>query len=377
MRDIVKYFMELASIDSESKDERRIADRLKQDLVELGAEVIEDDIHLQTGGNTGNIYAYFKGQVAKKPILFCSHIDTVKPGKNVRPILDGDRIVSDGNSVLGADDKSGVAEILFGISQVIESGRSHAPIEVLFTVSEEIGLLGAKYFDKSKLKSALGFALDTQDVGDVVIGAPAQNSIVIKITGVEAHAGVQPEKGINAIRVASEAIAAMPIGRIDFETTSNVGIINGGIATNIVPGFVQINGEARSHAPQKLDQVCKDITSAVEHAVQKYQSDFGKAAYDIQMHREYDSFYVSEEEVPVMLAKNAMLKLGIEPNIHRGGGGSDANIINAAGVPVIILGTGMHSYHTVHEYIETKDLIKGAEIVAEMITQYSITEDLA
>lgn len=370
-RDIVEYFVTLAKIDSESKDERAMADKLKQDLLTLGAEVFEDDIHLQTGGNTGNIYAFFKGNTNQKPILFCSHIDTVKPGLGIKAHVEGDRIVSDGSTVLGADDKSGVAEIICGIEAILNSGHAHAPIEVLFTVCEEIGLLGAKYFDKSKLKSALGYALDTQDIGDIVIGAPSQNSISISVFGKEAHAGVEPEKGINAIRVASEAIAAMPLGRIDFETTSNMGVISGGVATNIIPNKIEIKGEARSHNPLKLDQVCKDITQALEHSVNKHQNPYGKASYTIEIHREYDAFYIAEDDAPVALAKKAMHKLQIDPNIHKGGGGSDANILNAGGVPVAILGTGMHAYHTVNEYIETKDLILGAKLVEELIRSYS------
>ncbi len=370
-RDIVDYFIHLAGIDSESKDERAIADALIADLKALGAEVVEDDIHKLTGGNTGNIFATFKGDVPKQPILFCSHLDTVKPGLGVKPRLEGSRVVSDGSTVLGADDKSGVAEIICGIEEILTSNLPHAPIEVLFTVSEEIGLLGAKHFDKSKLKSALGFALDTQEIGEIVIGAPAQNSIFITINGKEAHAGVEPEKGINAIRVASEAIAAMPLGRIDFETTSNMGVICGGMATNIIPNKVEIKGEARSHNPAKLEQICKDIVSAVELTVQRHANSYGKATCEIKIHQEYASFFVSEDQAPVSLAKKALDMLQIDAKVQKGGGGSDANIINAGGVPTVIIGTGMHAYHTVHEYIETADLHKGAAIVAQLIKLYS------
>lgn len=369
--DVVKYFMLLAAIDSESKNERNIADRVIEDLRAMGAVVEEDDIHLQTGGNAGNILARFAGKVQKAPIMFCAHIDTVKPGINVKPQLLEDRVISDGNSVLGADDKSGVAEIICGIQQVLDSGIDHAPIEVLFTVSEEIGLLGAKLFDKSKLKAAFGYALDAQDIGEIVIGAPSQNSITINVFGLEAHAGVQPEKGISAIRVASEAISAMPLGRIDFETTSNIGVISGGIATNIVPNRVDIKGEARSHNPAKLNQVCKDMEAALRMAVQKHDNEYGKASYDMSIKREYDSFFADSDSEVVRLAVLAMQEMDIEPLIQKGGGGSDANIINTGGVPTVILGTGMHSYHTVNEYIKTEDLQKGAALISKMIQIYS------
>ncbi len=370
-RDVVDYFVHLAGIDSESKNERAIADALVADLKAMGAQVEEDDVNSITGGNAGNIFATFKGDLNKKPILFCAHIDTVKPGIGVKPQIKGDRIVSDGTTVLGADDKSGVAEIICGIQSILDLGIPHAPIEVLFTISEEIGLMGAKHFDKSKLKSALGYALDTQEIGEIVVGAPSQNSIFITIKGKEAHAGVEPEKGINAIRVASEALAAMPIGRIDFETTTNMGVISGGTATNIVPNKVEIKGEARSHNPAKLEQACKDIVAAVEHAVGRYETQHGAAACEVKIHKEYDSFCVAEDQLPVSLAKKAMDLLQIDAKVQKGGGGSDANIINAGGVPTVILGTGMHAYHTVNEYIETADLHKGVSIVAQLIKLYS------
>lgn len=372
--DISKYFMELVSIDSESRAEREIADKLIKDLLELGAEVTEDDSTGFTKGSTGNILARFPGAVDKPPILFCSHIDTVVPGKGIKARIEDGIIYSDGTTVLGADDKSGVAQIIFGIKAVKDAGQAHAPIEVLFTVCEEIGLLGSKSFDKSLLKSSFGYAFDTQNVGDLVLGAPSQNSFVITIHGKEAHAGVEPEKGISAIKVAAEAIAAMPLGRIDFETTSNLGIISGGIATNIVPNRVEIRGEARSHNPQKLDRICADIRKAVEDAVNRHQGGSARASFDFSMETEYRSFRVAEDATAVTLAKSALRKLGIEARTGIGGGGSDANNIGAAGISTIICGTGMMRYHTVNEYIALKDLEAGAAFVSELLRLYAAQE---
>jgi len=369
--DVVNYFLELIAIDSESKDERAMADRVKADLEALGATVEEDSIHLETGGNAGNLHALIPGRIDKQPILFCAHLDTVKPGKGIKPRRENGRIRSDGSTVLGGDDKSGVAEIIMGIKSALESGVDHAPIEVLFTVSEEIGLLGAKHFDKSKLRSAFGYAMDAHRVGDLVLGAPAQNSIRITIQGKEAHAGVEPENGINAIRVASEAIAAMPLGRIDYETTCNMGIIRGGTATNIVPNKVDISGEARSHNKAKLEQVCADIRRAVESAVKRHDYPFGAAAYTWDMNTEYNSFFIPDTEPVVQLAISALNSVGLEVKTSIGGGGSDANIINAAGLPMIICGTGMNKVHTVDEDIEEEELRRGAKFVAALITHYS------
>lgn len=369
--DVVKYFLELVAIDSESKNERAMADRVMADLREMGATVSEDDCHAKTGGNAGNILATFAGDVSKPPILFCAHLDTVKPGNAINAIIEGDRIRTDGTTVLGGDDKSGIAEIIFGIKQVLASGIPHAPIEVLFTVSEEIGLLGAKHFDKSRLQSAFGYALDSHRVGELVVAAPAQNSIKIKVFGKESHAGVEPEKGINAIRVASEAVASMPLGRIDHETTCNIGCVAGGIATNIVPPVVELKGEARSHSMNKLDQVCRDMRHAMDQAVHHHQLEIGSASYEWIQNREYDSFCLEDSHPSVRLALDALKELGISAETLKGGGGSDANIIGANGVPMLICGTGMNKVHTVHEDILIDELKRGADFIAAMLRIYS------
>lgn len=369
--DVIRYFLELVAIDSESRDERAVTDRLKADLAELGADILEDDANTFTGGNAGNLHALIPGRADQKPILFCAHADTVKPGLGVKASITEGRIHTDGTTVLGGDDKSGLAEIIMGIRDVVESGEPHAPIEVLVTVSEEIGLLGAKHFDKSKLRSAFGYALDAHRVGDLVVGAPAQNSIRMVITGKEAHAGVEPEKGINAIRVAAEAIAAMPLGRIDHETTCNVGIISGGSATNIVPNRVELKGEARSHNPRKLEQVTADIRHAAESAVQRHNYDFGAAALEWESKQEYAAFRVGDGEAVVQLALDALNDLGIKAEVTVGGGGSDANIINASGLPMIICGTGMNKVHTVAEDIEAEELKRGAAFIAALIRRHS------
>lgn len=368
---VSEYFLELVRIDSESRNERAIADRIAIDLTSLGFKVEEDKSHLQTGGNAGNLHAFLPGKTEMEPLLFCAHIDTVKPGNNVKPAITDGKITSDKTTILGADDKSGVAQIIYGVKQLITTGYEYPPIEILFTVCEEIGLLGARYFDKSKLQSKIGYAFDSEDLGEFMIGAPSQNTIKIKVFGKEAHAGVEPEKGINAIRIASEAIATIPMGRIDFETTANIGIINGGMATNIVPNLVEIKGEARSHNMGKLKQVTNDIVSTFQKTAAKHKLDKAEAKVEIEVTNEYKSFYMDESHKVVSIARQACDKLNIASRFDKGGGGSDANIINAEGFSMIVAGTGMHSYHTVDEYISLQDLEKGAELVAELIKVYT------
>jgi tripeptide aminopeptidase len=370
--DVISYFMRLVAIDSESLNERAMIDALKLDLQDLGAQIVEDECNKKTGGNAGNLYAYFPGTIDKDPLLFCAHVDTVTPGKGVKARIKDDKIVSDGTTILGSDDKSGVAEIMIALSRIKASGKAHAPIEVIFTVSEEIGLLGAKGFDKSRIKSAFGYALDTHRVGELVTAAPSQKSFQIVIHGVESHAGVAPEKGLNAIRIAAEAIAAMPLGRIDFETTCNVGKIHGGESSNIVPNKVTVHGEARSHNPAKLQQVCDDIRYAFTSTIARYEAQGAKL--DFVCNAEYESFNISEDEAVVRLAQKALRNLDIPFTTGRGGGGSDANIFSASGIPTIITGTGMNNVHTVHESIETDQLLQGTSFVEELIRIYSSTE---
>ncbi|HNW25128.1 MAG TPA: M20/M25/M40 family metallo-hydrolase [Candidatus Cloacimonas sp.] len=366
--DVVSYFLELIAIDSESKNERAIADKLKKDLKELGAIVEEDDCGAKIDGNAGNLYAYFPGVTNKKPILLCAHCDTVVPGKGIKPTIENGRIFTDGTTVLGGDDKSGIAEILMAIKQIKDKGIAHPPIEVLITVSEEIGLLGAKNFDISKLQAAFGYALDTHQVGEIVIGAPSQNSFQINFYGKEAHAGVEPEKGLNAICIAAEAIMAMPQGRIDFETTCNTGIVKGGSATNIVPKEVLVKGEARSHNKGKLQKVCEEIEQAVISTVKKYG---GKASFHFELKKEYEAFLIERNAPVVALAEKALQNLHLPADIKVGGGGSDANIFNANGLPTIIVGTGMNKVHTTDEDILVDELYRGTAFVEELIRLYA------
>jgi len=369
--DVVSYFLDLIVIDSESKKERAIADKLKKDMEELGAIVEEDDCGTKIDGNAGNLYAYFPGVINKKPILLCAHCDTVVPGKGIKPTIENGRIFTDGTTVLGGDDKSGIAEILMAIKQIKDKGIAHPPIEVLITVSEEIGLLGAKNFDISKLQADFGYALDSHQVGEVVIGAPSQNSLQINFYGKEAHAGVEPEKGINAICLAAEAITAMPKGRIDFETTCNIGIIQGGSATNIVPKEVLVKGEARSHNKVKLQKVCEEIEQAVISTVKQFNTDGAQASFQFELNKEYEAFLIDRNAPVVALAEKALQNLHLPVDIKVGGGGSDANIFNAKGLPTVILGTGMNKVHTTDEDILVDELYRGTAFVEELIRLYA------
>lgn len=370
-KNIIDYFINLVRIDSESRNEKAVADKLQQDLLELGAEIKFDQAHQKTGGDIGNLYAYFKGRINKPPLLFCAHMDTVQPGIGIKPQIRDGNIYSDGTTVLGSDDKSGIAEIMFGIKAILESKEDFAPLEVVFTISEEIGLLGAKGLDYNLISSTIGFALDGHEVGTIAIAAPAQNSISYTIHGKEAHAGVEPEKGLNAIKIASEAISIMPLGRIDEETTCNIGLIQGGKATNIIPNRVEIKAEARSHDPVKLKDITDRMNKAVQETVNKYQINGCKARVDIKVNQEYTAFRLKDDDLAVLLAEKAAAGLNMNFCKYIGGGGSDVNIFNQNGLQMAVAGTGMRQVHTVHEQIKISDLQAGAEWVKEVIRIYS------
>jgi len=370
-QNVIDYFLDLVQIDSESKNEKNVADKLLKDLQKMGAEIKFDHAHENTGGNVGNLYAYFPGKIDKDPILFCAHMDTVVPGNGVKPVIKGDRIVTDGTTVLGADDKSGIAEIIYGIKAILASGKDHAPIEALFTISEEIGLLGAKYLDYSMIKSKFGYALDSHTVGVLTIGAPSQNSLKFVIHGKKSHAGVAPEAGVNAIQIAAKAISKMPMGRIDAETTCSIGIISGGSATNIVPDEVIIEGEARSHDPKKLEEVTEQMVNAIKETVAEFKVGDFQATADIQVETEYHAFRLDKDHPVVQLSNLACQNMGITTETNIGGGGSDVNIFNKNGLQMAICGSGMENVHTVDEYIMLDSLTVGADWVTAVIEAYS------
>lgn len=254
---LLEQFMTLVQIDSETGFEKNISERLQQKLTALGCDVVEDDAAAKTGHEAGNIFANLppsKGMEHLPCILFTSHMDTVVPGKGIKPRLDEDGYLrSDGTTILGSDDKAGCAAILEALQVLQEQHVPHGPIQIVITTGEESGLIGSRMIDTSKLKADFGYALDSNGpVGDIIVAAPAQAKINVKVYGKSAHAGINPEDGISAIQVASKAISKMPLGRIDAETTANIGSFAGGQQTNIVCDYVQIKAEARSLSMEKL-----------------------------------------------------------------------------------------------------------------------------
>lgn len=361
---LVESFMELVRIDSISREERDLADFLIEKLEDLGLEVIVDQAGEKAKSNCGNIIARFKGNIKEvTPIMFSAHMDTVVPGKNIEPVCEGDKILSSGKTILGADDKAAIAALLEALHIIKEDNISCGDIEIVFSICEEIGLLGAKNLDISSLTSQIAFVLDSGGpVGEIISAAPSQNSLKIIIHGKSAHAGSNPEEGINAIQVAGFALSRMKLGRIDEETTTNIGIISGGKATNIIPDEVILEGEVRSRNEEKLEKYTKILKQVVEDTAQEF-----KAKAEVIINRKFYCYNLSTDDRIVKIAMKAAKDMGLEPLLRPSGGGSDANVFNKKGFPAVDLAIGMEKVHTVDEYILVKNLKNTVEYVLSII----------
>lgn len=365
-------FFRQAAISSPSRREGAIARYLVDRFTALGGVVEWDGAGAKIGGEADNLIVRFAatGREAA-PLMLSVHMDTVDPCEGVQPQLRDGLFTSVGETILGSDDKSGIAEIIEALEILREEKIPHGVIEVVVTVCEEVGLLGAKHFDSSRLTARRGFALDTSGVDKLILSAPAANKLSVNISGREAHAGIAPEAGISAIAIAAAAISNMRLGRIDFETTANIGTINGGIATNIIPRCVELRGEVRSHDPEKLEVQTRQMVTAVEEAVaaaaRTIDGHWVRPEALCQVVAEYPRMVVPVDSPLVQGAVAAAARLGRHLELLPGGGGSDANIFNALGIETVILATGMTDVHTVHESVTLADMGRVAELLVEII----------
>jgi tripeptide aminopeptidase len=361
---LVNEFMELVQIDSETKHEAEIAKVLKQKFENLGLDVFEDASTTETGHGAGNLICTLAGtKDGVDPIYFTSHMDTVVPGKRIKPSIKGDAIVSDGTTILGADDKAGIAAMLEAITILKEQDIQHGPLDFVITVGEESGLVGAKALDVQKMNAKFGYALDSDmKVGHIIVAAPTQAKVKAIIKGKTAHAGVAPEKGVSAITIAAKAISKMPLGRIDEETTANIGRFEGGTQTNIVCDRVDILAEARSLVPEKMEQQVAKMKEAFEKTARDMG---GEAEVDVTIM--YPGFKHGEGDYVVEIAKRAVKKIGRKPALKQSGGGSDANIFAGHGIPTINLSIGYEEIHTTNEKMPIAELVKTAELVISIV----------
>lgn len=363
---IIERFFELVRIDSETKNERAIADYLLKELKALGLEVIEDDSAVRSGHGAGNIIATLPGTKKGDHIFFTCHMDTVTPGVGIQPVLKEDGyIYSDGTTILGADDKAGIAALFEMIHVLQEENIEHPPVQLVITAGEESGLQGAKAMDPSLLQAEYGYAVDsTGKVGGVVTAAPYQTKLNVRILGKTAHAGVAPEQGVSAITLAAKAVAEMTLGRIDEETTANIGKFYGGEATNIVCDEVNILAEARSINEEKMEAQVRHMKETFERVAKE---NGGEAVVDVQ--RMYPGFSVSEDAPVIQTAARAIESIGRSMTLMTSGGGSDGNIFNGFGVPTVTLAVGYEHIHTTDERMPVEELEALGQLLVEIVKE--------
>ena len=372
-RDRLKnILLDLIRIDSHSRRERACAMRLKREMEQVGAVCRFDNAAEKVKGEVGNLIARIEGTVpGAPPLLICAHMDTVSPGEGVKPIVEGDIIRTDGTTVLGGDDKSGCAIICETLHQLREQQIPHGPIDAVFTVCEEIGLLGAKHLDLSMVQAREGLVYDSDAPGYLFIRAPGAKALRFTVSGLEAHAGMAPERGLSAIKIASEAIAAMRLGRIDNETTANLGLIEGGRALNIIPNQVIVRGEARSRDNAKLERQVAHMIQCFEDAVARHSVTLDgrqfSAGLQYTAHTEYEAMNLPDDAPIVRKVVEAARRAGRVVKPEAMGGGCDANILNRRGFVVANLGTGMRDIHTVREWLNINDMISTTEVTLELI----------
>ncbi|MFC2170808.1 M20/M25/M40 family metallo-hydrolase [Calditrichota bacterium] len=373
-KNLLSDFLTLVSIDSPSKNERGVADWLTEEFKSLGCDVEEDDSGKKVGGNTGNLFVKLPGnQPEKKSLMFSAHMDTVLPAEGVEPVVEDGIIRSKGETVLGSDDKAGLAVIL----NLVRMARSQpelprCDLEFSIHVCEEIGLLGAKNIDVKKFKAIAGFILDDHDPKSATVGSPSAVRLDYKISGRAAHAGVEPEKGISALQVMSEAISKMNIGRIDEETTANIGVVSGGSASNVVMEQVSMKAEARSHDTAKLEKQVAHMEKCFKTACDNWrQVEDSIPHFEVIRTDDYKAVRFSDADFPVQLFIAAGKRLGWSVTTKIGGGGTDGSILTHKGIPSIVIGVGMQDIHSTKEWIRISDLEDAARLAGSIVSTHS------
>lgn len=366
MIDVLDVFLDLVNINSPSKSEHDVSQYCAKYLKQLGFHVVWDSADSLAGSNVGNLIATLPGtDDSKLRLLFAAHLDTVEPTPNLIVQIQGDIISASSDTILGADDKCGAAPILAAMKQLCLQKLPHGQIQILFSICEEIGLVGAAHLDQTMISSDFGFVLDGgPPLGSLVLAAPASECLEIIVRGKSAHAGAAPEEGINAIVAASRAIASLNVGRIDHETTTNIGVITGGQARNIVPDAVTVIAEARSRNQEKL----RTQIGLIKNAFTVESSKMG-ASVSIRTTNAYPAYCLDKDAPVIALAAVAAESVRLTASYRESGGGTDANHLNGFGIPTAVLSTGMEKIHTHDEFCRISDLGKNRDWVLAIIAE--------
>jgi tripeptide aminopeptidase len=362
---VLDLFLDLAALPSPPGKERIVADRLTAELRALGLEVVEDDAGPKIGSDAGNLYCRLPGTAEGRPLFFCAHMDTVLPSGPIEPVVEDGVVRNSAGTILGADNKAAVAALVDAARRVLEEGRPHAGIELVFTLQEEVGLKGVAEFDCSRLAAQTGYVYDMAGpIGEVVLGAPNATIMEVAFVGRAAHSGIAPEEGRNAIAAAARAISDMRLGRVDEETTANVGTIKGGVARNIVPERCTISAEARSHDERKLAEVAQEMMEACTFA-----ASLTGCEVETEVSAWYKGYRFRREDEAVRLAHAALERTGHEPSYALSNGGADANIFNLRGLRCVNLSNGMMDIHTPDEHITVADLEAMVDVTLALLDE--------
>lgn len=364
---MLNEFIELVSVPCPSKDEKAEAELIMRKLDELGIEYKMDNVNEKTGGNCGNIWAYIKGTVSDAPkLLFEAHMDSVAPTTGTKVVRKDGVLYSDGTTTLGGDDKVGVAGMLEAVRSLKEDNVAHGDVQLLFTVSEEIGCLGVVHLDKSLIKADYGYCMDIGGApGEITYAAPKLYDIYVTVKGKAAHAGIAPEEGVNAIMLAAEAMSKLPAyGRIDKETTFNIGMFNAGVGTNIVCPEAKFVIDMRSLNVAKLEELKDSTMKLIQETVEA-----GHGEVEFEVVEGCPAVELSQEHPCIQLAQKAAEKLGFPVEMKVTGGCSDGNYLCGYGLPCGLLATGMSNVHTTQEYLKEEDLYNTARWTYEIIKE--------
>ena len=361
----LELFLDLAAMPSPPGEERAVADRVAAELSDLGLVVDEDDAGERIGSTAGNLYTRLAPTAEGTPIFLCAHLDTVPPVGPLEPVVDDGVVRNAGGTILGADNKSAVAAMVEAARRLVSEARAHAGVELLFTPKEEVGLRGAEAFDCSRLAAHVGYVYDQAGpIGEVILGAPHSRIMEVTFTGQAAHAGMAPEEGRSAIAAAARAIADMRLGRLDEETSANVGTIAGGVARNIVPDRCSFNAEARSHDEAKLADVVQEMLDACSFA-----ASLTGCEVKTEVERGFHGYRFKRDDEPVRLAHAALERSGFAPTFALSGGGADANVFNVRGLACVNLANGMAEIHSPQEHIAVADLEAMVEVTLALVEE--------
>jgi tripeptide aminopeptidase len=358
-------FLELCSLPSPSGSERTVADRVGAYLSELGLEWDEDDAASRLDGDTGNIYCRIpaSNETAGTPIFLCAHTDTVPPEAAIEPVVEEGVVRNGAGTILGSDNKAAVVAMLEAVRRVLDEGRPHTGIELLFTPQEEVSLRGADAFDHTRLTARTGYVYDQgAPIGEIVLGSPHARLLDFRFHGRAAHAGMHPEDGRSAIAAASRAIADFRLGRVDEETSANVGVISGGTARNVVPEWCSFTAEVRSQDERKAVELAREMLESAAFA-----ASLTDCAVESEVRPSFPGYRLRESDPPVRLAAEALERAGYTPTYALSGGGADANVFNARGLQCVNLANGMMDIHTPDEHIAVADLEGMVEVTLALV----------